>query len=195
MSLFAKRSFDLIVGTVCLIVFSWVIVFGWVLAALSTRSNGFFYQTRVGRGGELFKIIKLKTMRPDHSGLRSTITAESNVHITKTGKILRRFKIDELPQLINVVIGHMSIVGPRPDVVGYADKLIGEDRLILNLRPGITGPASLKYKNEEEVLSKVADPRKYNDEVIWPDKVKINLDYYKGRTMTGDIIIIFKTIF
>ena len=111
------------------------------------------------------------------------------------GAKLRKYKLDELPELWNVLKGDMSFVGPRPDVPGYADRLQGEDRLILKLRPGITGPASLKYANEEEILAQVSDPVKYNDEVIFPDKVRINLDYYHNHTFLGDIRLIFQTIF
>lgn len=114
--------------------------------------------------------------------------------ITPFGAKLRKYKLDELPELWNVFIGDMSFVGPRPDVPGYADKLEGEDRLILKLRPGITGPASLKYRNEEEILAKVDDPQKYNDEVIYPDKVKINLDYYYNNSLIGDVKLIIQTI-
>ena len=102
---------------------------------------------------------------------------------------------DELPELLNVLLGHMSFVGPRPDVVGYADKLVGDDRAILKLRPGITGPASLKYSNEEEILADQENPKAYNDEVIYPDKVKINLDYCNNQSIWLDIKIIFATIF
>ncbi|MEG2243236.1 MAG: sugar transferase, partial [Muribaculaceae bacterium] len=115
--------------------------------------------------------------------------------ITPLGAKLRKYKIDELPELWNVLIGDMSFVGPRPDVPGYADKLQKEDRLVLKLRPGITGPASIKYANEEEILAYVENPQKYNDKVIFPDKVKINLNYYYNHTFGGDIKIIFETIF
>ena len=108
---------------------------------------------------------------------------------------MRKYKLDELPELFNVLIGQMSLVGPRPDVPGYADKLVGVDRDILKLRPGITGPASLKYLNEEEILAKKDNPKLYNDEVIYPDKVKINLDYYNNQSIWIDIKIIFATIF
>ena len=109
--------------------------------------------------------------------------------------MLRRYKLDELPELWNVLIGDMSLVGPRPDVPGYADRLTGEDRDVLRLRPGITGPASLKYANEEEILALVDDPQRYNDEVIFPDKVRINLQYYRSHSLAGDIRLIFATIF
>ena len=115
--------------------------------------------------------------------------------ITKVGKILRKTRLDEIPQFLNIFLGDMSFVGPRPDVSGYADALQGSARKILELRPGITGPASLKYINEEEILAQVDNPQEYNDNIIFPDKVKINLHYYHNRTFWGDIIIILKTIF
>jgi lipopolysaccharide/colanic/teichoic acid biosynthesis glycosyltransferase len=124
----------------------------------------------------------------------STVTTANDKRITKSGRFFRRYKIDELPQLINVLKGDMSFVGPRPDVPGYADKLEGEDRIILTIKPGITGPATLKYKNEEEILAKVEDPVKYNNEVIWPDKVKINKEYIKNWSLKKDIEYILKTI-
>lgn len=132
-------------------------------------------------------------MTVNHSGSSVSVAGESR--ITPLGAKLRKYKLDELPELWNVLKGDMSLVGPRPDVPGYADRLQGEDRLVLKLRPGITGPASLKYANEEEILAQVADPRRYNDEVIFPDKVRINLDYYYNRTFCGDIRLIFQTIF
>lgn len=153
----------------------------------------FFTQKRVGMNGKLFTILKFRTMVNKHTG--STISVKGENRITPLGGRLRKYKIDELPALWNVFIGDMSFVGPRPDVPGYADKLNGENRLILELRPGITGPASIKYKNEEEILAAHKDPIKYNNEVIFPDKVRINLNYYYTRTFWGDIKIIFKTIF
>ena len=123
------------------------------------------------------------------------VTTATDDRILPFGKWLRKTKLDEIVELVNVLKGEMSFVGPRPDVEGYADKLEGEDRKVLELRPGITGPASLKYINEEEILAKVDNPQQYNDEVIFPDKVKINLDYYHNRTFWGDIRIILKTVF
>lgn len=123
------------------------------------------------------------------------VTTATDDRILPFGKWLRKTKLDEIVELVNVLKGEMSFVGPRPDVEGYADKLEGEDRKVLELRPGITGPASLKYINEEEILAKVDNPQQYNDEVIFPDKVKINLDYYHNRTFWGDIKIILKTVF
>lgn len=152
-----------------------------------------FTQKRVGRNGKLFTMYKFRSMTVAHSGSSISVAGESR--ITPLGAVLRKYKLDELPELWNVFIGDMSFVGPRPDVPGYADKLQGEDRLILKLRPGITGPASLKYANEEEILAQVPNPIRYNDEVIFPDKVKINLDYYYNHTFIGDIKLIFQTVF
>lgn len=152
-----------------------------------------FRQKRVGRNAKLFTMVKFRTMTVAHGGSSVSVAGENR--ITPLGKVLRKYKLDELPELWNVLKGDMSFVGPRPDVPGYADKLAGEERLILKLRPGITGPASLKYANEEEILAMVADPVKYNDEVIYPDKVRINLDYYYKHTFWGDIKLIFQTIF
>ena len=140
-----------------------------------------FKQQRVGKNAKLFTMYKFRSMTVAHSGSSVSVAGESR--ITPLGAKLRKYKLDELPELWNVLKGDMSFVGPRPDVPGYADKLEGEDRLILKLRPGITGPASLKYANEEELLAQVDDPIKYNDEVIFPDKVKINLEYYYNHTL------------
>lgn len=151
-----------------------------------------FRQQRVGRHGRLFTLVKFRTMTPSHSGSSVSVAGESR--ITPLGATLRRLKLDELPELWNVLRGDMSFVGPRPDVPGYADRLTGSDRRILELRPGITGPATLKYRNEEQLLASVADPVAYNDTVIFPDKVRINLDYLASRSFAGDIAIILATI-
>jgi len=151
-----------------------------------------FKQKRVGKDARLFTMYKFRSMTVSHGGSSVSVAGESR--ITPLGAVLRRFKLDELPELWNVLIGDMSFVGPRPDVPGYADKLEGEDRLVLKLRPGITGPASLKYRNEEELLASVADPQKYNDEVIYPDKVRINLAYYRHNTLLGDLSYIIQTV-
>jgi lipopolysaccharide/colanic/teichoic acid biosynthesis glycosyltransferase len=128
----------------------------------------------------------------NHNG--STVSVKGESRITPLGAILRKYKLDELPELWNVLKGDMSFVGPRPDMSEFAQKLVGEEKLILHLRPGITGPATLKYANEEEILAGVSDPQKYNEEVIWPDKVMINLEYFKSQSFIGDILIIFKTL-
>lgn len=188
-----KRSFDIVVSLIGLIALSPVIVVAWMVAAVETRSNGFFIQERVGQNGKLFKVYKIKTMRAV-KGMDTTITKSNDIRITKSGGFFRNTKIDELPQLWNVLIGKMSFVGPRPDVPGYADKLEGDDRIILAIRPGITGPASMKYKDEEELLSKQADSKEYNDKIIWPDKVKINAEYINNWSLVKDIEYIVKTV-
>ena len=152
----------------------------------------FFVQQRVGKGGKLFPCHKFRSMSVNHNGSSVSVAGESR--ITPLGAILRKYKLDELPELLDVLIGKMSFVGPRPDVPGYADKLQGEDRIILSLRPGITGPATLKYRNEEELLAAVADPIKYNDEVIYPDKVRINRYYAEHYSFVDDIRMIFCTV-
>lgn len=151
-----------------------------------------FKHQRVGRHGKLFTMYKFRTMVVDHGGSSVSVAGESR--ITALGAKLRRYKLDELPELWNVLKGDMSFVGPRPDVPGYADVLEGDDRVILKLRPGITGPASLKYRNEEELLAQQAEPLKYNDEVIYPDKVRINLYYYYNYSFAKDIKMIVCTV-
>ncbi len=151
-----------------------------------------FSQQRVGKDGRLFTMYKFRTMSPDGGG--STVSVAGDARITPLGAQLRRYKLDELPQLWNVLRGDMSFVGPRPDVPGYADQLQGEDREMLLLRPGITGPASLKYRNEEEILASVPDPERYNDEVIFPDKVRINRYYLHHYSFWMDLRFIVATV-
>lgn len=189
-----KRSFDFAVAFFGLVCFCWLILLAWLGASVDTRSNGFFLQQRVGRHGRLFKVVKIKTMRP-LKHVDTTITAAHDPRITPLGAFFRKTKIDELPQLWNVLIGQMSFVGPRPDVPGYADKLVGKERIILSIRPGITGPATIKYKNEETLLAAQDDPEKYNDEVIFPDKVSINMEYIQSYSFKKDICYIIQTVF
>ena len=151
-----------------------------------------FRQERAGRHGKPFIINKFRTMTMNHGG--NTISVRGEKRITPLGAWLRRHKLDELPELWNVLAGDMSFVGPRPDMPEYAAMLKDDERLILELRPGITGPATLAYADEEEILAGVPDPVKYNDEVLWPDKVRINLEYYHNRSFMGDIKIILETL-
>lgn len=155
--------------------------------------SAFFVQKRVGKGGKLFKCHKFRTMTVKHNG--STVSVAGDSRITPLGAKLRHYKLDELPGLWDVLIGNMSFVGPRPDVPGYADQLIGEKKRILELRPGITGPATMKYRNEEELLAQVEDPQEYNDMVIYPDKVRLNLYYLHHYSFIKDIQMIICTIF
>ena len=152
-----------------------------------------FTQKRVGRYGRLFTMHKFRSMTVSHHG--SSVSVAGEARITPLGATLRRYKLDELPELWDVLIGNMSFVGPRPDVPGYADLLQGEARRILELRPGVTGPASLKYRDEEDLLAKVDNPQEYNDTVIFPDKVRINLYYLNHYSFAKDFQMILCTIF
>ena len=151
-----------------------------------------FTQQRVGRHGRLFNIHKFRTMTVGHGG--SSVSVKGEARITPLGARLRKYKLDELPELWNVLKGDMRFVGPRPDVPGYADQLQGDDRRMLELRPGITGPATLKYRNEEELLASVDDPIRYNDEVIFPDKVRLNLYYLDHYSFLKDLQMIVCTV-
>ncbi len=188
----AKRAADLVLASLGLVAGSPFLVAGWLAATLSTRQNGLFRQERVGRDGEPFEVLKLRTMRTVGAP-GTTVTRRGDARITRVGRLLRRYKLDELPQLVNVVRGEMSLVGPRPDVPGFADRLAGEDRLVLSVRPGITGPASLAFRHEEELLASVPDPERYNREVIWPEKVRINLAYVRNWSFAGDLRYMWAT--
>lgn len=189
-----KRVFDLIASVIGLIVLMPLLFIIGVLIKLKMPGGPvLFKQKRVGQNAKLFTMYKFRSMSNKHSGSSISVAGESR--ITPLGSSLRKYKLDELPELWNVLIGDMSLVGPRPDVPGYADKLQGESALILKLKPGITSPASLKYRNEEELLTKVDNPQKYNDEVIYPDKVQINLKYLREWSFWLDIRIILCTIF
>lgn len=190
---FFKWCFDRIVALLGLIVLFLPLVIIGILIKLDSKGPIFFLQKRIGKDGKPFRICKFRTMKAHVGG--SSITTSVDPRVTRMGHWLRHSKVDCLTELINVLIGQMSFVGPRPDVPGYADVLQGDDRRILLLRPGITGPASIKYRNEEELLARQADPDWYNDHVIWPDKVKINLEYLKNWTFVGDIRLILKTVF
>lgn len=187
-----KRTFDIFCSSIGIAVLCPLIFVCWVIAALDTRSNGFFIHKRVGRHGRIINVYKIKTMYAS-KGIRSPIASNNFSAITKSGMFFRKYKLDELPQLFNVLAGSMSLVGPRPDVPDYADQLKGSDRVILLLRPGITGPASIKYKNEEALLSAAEDPVLYNDTVIWPDKVRINKEYIVQYSLMADIKYIMQT--
>ena len=188
-----KYIFDRVVSFVGLL-FLWpvLVVVAVLIRVKMPGGPVIFKQQRVGRYGKLFTMYKFRSMTVSHSGSSVSVAGESR--ITPLGPKLRRYKLDELPELWNVLIGDMSFVGPRPDVPGYADSLTGSDREVLKLRPGITGPASLKYRNEEEILAAVEDPIKYNDEVIFPDKVRINLYYLHNYSFWVDIKLIIYTV-
>jgi len=188
-----KYLFDRIMAFVGLVVLSPVLFVVWILIRIKMPDGpAVFTQKRVGKGGRLFTMYKFRSMSAHHSG--STVSVAGESRITPLGAKLRRYKLDELPELWNVLIGDMSFVGPRPDVPGYADKLEGDDRRVLQLRPGITGPASLKYRDEEVLLAVQDDPLEFNDKVIYPDKVRINLYYLDHYSFVADIKMIIATI-
>lgn len=189
-----KRLFDFTAAFFGLITLFPILLVVSLLIALDSRGPVIFSQQRVGRHGKLFSMVKFRSMYVKQAS-NSTVSVKGDKRITRVGAFIRKTKIDELPELWNVLIGDMSLVGPRPDVKGYADELQNESRKILELRPGITGPASLKFVNEEELLASVDNPEQYNREVIYPEKVKLNLEYYYQQNFLLDIKIIFATIF
>lgn len=192
---FIKRFFDITVSFIGLLFTLPIIIIAALLVRIKYKESGFFIQNRIGKDGKEFKIIKIKTMS-SRVNFDTTVTTTNDPRITELGKIFRKTKIDELPQLINVLKGDMSFVGPRPDVKELVYSIPEEVReIFLSIRPGITGPATLKYRNEEEILASVEDPQIYNDEVIFPDKVDINLDYIRDYNFIKDIGYILKTVF
>lgn len=191
--LLSKRLFDLFFSFFGVFFLSLPILVFFILATISTRKFGLYTQKRVGQYGKFFTMLKIRTMNGEENG--NYITKLNDTRITSFGRFLRKFKLDEIPQIFNVLFGMMSFVGPRPDVQGYADLLQGEDRIILSVKPGITGPATLKFKDEESLLEKQENPKQYNDEVIWKEKVEINKKYIENWTFIGDIKYILKTIF
>lgn len=187
-----KWLFDRLMALIGLL-FLWpVLLIVAILIKCQMPGPVLFVQPRIGRNGQLFNCHKFRSMTVGHGG--SSVSVAGEARITPLGAKLRKYKLDELPELWDVMIGTMSFVGPRPDVPGYADKLQGEDRIVLTLRPGITGPATLKYRNEEELLATVKDPIRYNDEVIYPDKVRINRYYAEHYSFIKDIQMIFCTV-
>ena len=195
-NLVIKRWFDVTMSLWGLIVFSPLFAIVSLIVKFSSKGPVFYIAPRVGQFGKLFNLYKFRTMFVNADKEKEgSITVDGDRRITPIGRILRKTKIDELPSLLNVLKGEMSFVGPRPDVKGYADSLTGKDRLILNLKPGITGPATLKYANEEDILATVDDPVRYNNEVIFPDKVRINLSYLDSLNLFTDLKLILRTLF
>ncbi len=188
-----KRGFDFCLAALGLIAVGWIIVLAALLARIDTKQRGFFCQLRVGRDGQIFSILKIRTMR-ECPGLSTTVTTAEDPRITKLGRFLRATKIDELPQLVNVLVGNMSFVGPRPDVPEVFKSLIGEETMILSVRPGITGPASLKYRKEEQMLATHPDPERFNREVIFPDKLRINTQYVADYSFFRDMHYLWQTL-
>ncbi|WP_231632484.1 sugar transferase [Mangrovimonas sp. TPBH4] len=183
-----KRSFDFVLSALLLPIFMLPIIVLVLLASWDTRQWGLFSQQRVGQYGRLFPIYKIRSLRGYQHSL-----GQFEQYASPFGNWLRKHKLDEWPQLFNVLFGHMSFVGPRPDVEGFADVLEGDDRVVLEVKPGITGPATLKYANEDEVLRQQSDPELYNCKVIWPDKVEINKNYVQNWCFFVDLKYIIQS--
>lgn len=181
--LFSKYVFDWLLAFAVLLVLLPIIFVLLIASYVDTSSSPLYTQQRVGQYGRLFRIYKIRSLHGE-TGKASSF-----------GSFLRRSKLDELPQLFNILKFEMSFVGPRPDIAGYYDTLLGNDRKLLELRPGLTSEASLKYRNEDFILAKQANPQEYNDKIIFPDKVKINLDYYQNRCWRIDLLLILRTLF
>lgn len=188
--LFFKRVFDVVLSLVLFPITILPILILIILASIDTKAFGLFWQERIGQHAKPFMIYKIRTLKVEPHFL-----GDFDRSASWFGRFLRRSKWDELPQLINVLKGDMSFVGPRPDVRGFADTLKGEDKVILKLKPGITGPATLKYKNEDHLLALQNDPENYNRTTIWPDKVKINLNYAQNWSFYLDLRILIQSIF
>ena len=192
-SLILKRILDCLIVSIVVILLGWLIALVWIINAIYWRDSGIFTQKRLGRECVSFYIFKFKTMKPV-SIQEEYVTISSSKRITTIGRVLRKFKLDEFPQLLNVLYGDMSIVGPRPDMPGFLDTLSGPEKSIQLLKPGITGPASIYFSNEEELLDKVVDPLAYNNSVIWPKKIRLNYLYLTHRDLCLDSSIILLTL-
>ena len=190
----SKRIFDLFFSIFGLIIFFPVILICIFVARIETRASGLFSQRRVGKQGKSFNVHKIRTMYDEPSMKGVYVTTADDKRITKSGRFFRKLKLDELPQLWNVLIGEMSFVGPRPDVPGYYDSLKGDLRDVLQLRPGITGPATIKYRHEEALLANCQDAEEYNDCVVFPDKVQLNLLYLENWSLSLDVFYILVTL-
>ena len=185
-----KWFFDRTVSLVLLIVLLPILLLVALCILVANGAPVLYIQERIGQNAKPFKLIKFRTMRGEE---KSPIAASEISRVTRTGRWLRRTKIDELPELLNILLGDMSFVGPRPDVAGYADKLEGDDRRLLTMKPGLTGVASLKYRDEEDLLAVQPNPQEYNDKVIWPDKVRLNLLYMERQSLWLDVKVLICT--
>jgi len=184
-----KRVFDVVLVVALLPLLTIPVLLLIIIASFDTQQFGIFSQYRVGQHAKLFRIYKIRTLKGSNHQL-----GRIEYSATRLGKYLRRSKLDEFPQLFNVLVGDMSFVGPRPDLQGFADTLESDDRIILVVKPGITGPATLKYRDEERILKQQSDPNAYNRTVIWADKVKINKKYVQNYSFYLDLTLILKSI-
>ena len=189
-----KKLFDFVFSIAGLVILSplFLVISVWI--KLDSKGSVFYKQVRVGKNNSDFKLYKFRTMRTDSDKSGLLTVGGRDPRITGAGYFLRKFKLDELPQLFNIAAGQMSFVGPRPEVRKYVDLYNDEQRKVLSVLPGITDVASIKYRNENELLEKAEDPESYYIESIMPDKLKLNLDYIEQRSFTNDIKVIFKTL-
>jgi len=188
-----RRVLDVLVASLGLLVTSPVLLAAAVAVRLDSPGPAIFRQQRVGLDGSYFDILKFRTMRQDAENHGGQLTIGSDPRVTKVGEFLRAWKIDELPQLINVVRGEMALVGPRPEVPRYVDLYTPEQRLVLRARPGITDPASIQFRSESEFMARQDDPERYYREVLMPLKLQINLDYLARRSLVSDFGILVAT--
>lgn len=189
-----KRLFDIVASLIGIIIISWVLIIVSIAIKIDSKGPILFLQKRVGRYGKPFYIYKFRTMVTDAEKLGKQITVGKDNRITKVGAFLRKYKIDELPQLFNVLKGDMSLVGPRPEVPRYVELYSDEEKHVLDVRPGITDLASLRYKDENDILGKVENPEEYYINVIMKDKLKLNLEYIEKNNLLFDINLIIKTV-
>ncbi|TWT99494.1 putative undecaprenyl-phosphate N-acetylgalactosaminyl 1-phosphate transferase [Botrimarina colliarenosi] len=188
-----KRLFDVVASGLGLALFGWLIAAAAIAARIDTGASGIFRQKRIGRGGVLFTLFKIRTMRPGPPNA-TTATAANDPRITPLGRLLRRSKIDELPQLWNVLVGEMSLVGPRPEVPQHLDRFLQTHPDVLRVRPGITCPATLLYRNEETLLAAMPFPDAINESVLLPHKLRLNEAYARSYTFNGDLVCIWRTL-
>jgi len=189
----AKRLIDLSLAIILSILLFWVIAILAIIARIDTGRSGIFTQTRIGLFGDPFTLYKLRSMR-EVEGMDSTVTTDNDPRITAFGRVMRKLKLDELPQLLNVLNGTMSFVGPRPDVASTYDSLSNEELVVLTVRPGITGPASIFFRDEEVKLANVEDPEQYNREVVFPEKLRLNRDYIENYSILSDFKLMRQTL-
>lgn len=189
-----RRTFDVSASSVGLLLLSPVLLIAALLVKLSSPGPILFRQVRVGLKGKPFEILKFRTMRTDAERVGGQLTVGDDPRITPIGKVLRKWKLDEFPQLINVVRGEMALVGPRPEVPRYVELYSPAQRRVLDVRPGITDPASVAFRSESELMGNHPDPERFYIEEIMPEKLRLNIEYLNRRTLLTDLGVIFGTL-
>jgi lipopolysaccharide/colanic/teichoic acid biosynthesis glycosyltransferase len=190
---FSKRIFDLFSSLIVLLILFPFLLLIAILIVLDSRGGVFYGQIRVGKDGKEFKLLKFRSMRPN-SDQKGELTIGNDMRVTRLGKVLRKYKLDELPQLLNIIGGQMSVVGPRPEVPRYVSLYNEEQLKVLEVKPGLTDPASIKYLKEQEILGKSEDPEKAYVEEVMPSKLLLNMGYIENRSFMYDLKLIFQTI-